>query len=360
MIIKKTLINEFLVIVMALILILSQTTLHSAQVLLELCLIIILALLLLQRKLKVWEISLFLFVLVTQLMSILVYESPLSSFMLNTKMTGLAFMSLIYFRNNATVSISMKVFFIICLILVLIQYFITSKFPVNIDQSLIKNLSIYNHKQPLGLFLDYHVSSYFLAIYFIGISLTRRLFFIDLIIIWIMGVRTSFLALIGQKFFTMLGSKFSIFSKASVQITIVSVGVILLLTILLPVFYTFLNVVGLGGGDSITIMSKLIITPNLYLDALSYIPMDFHEYKKIFTYDVGVKFSINELTLIAIMVIFGAPMGLFFLYFLFKFAPSYRVFILLSLLHYAAILNPFIIYLVFMFENKLIQLKEHS
>ena len=50
--------------------------------------------------------------------------------------------------------------------------------------------------------------------------------------------------------------------------------------------------------------------------------------------------------------------ALIFLFCIIKLTPSYRVFILLSLLHYSAIVNPLIIYLVFMFENNIRQIKE--
>ena len=85
MIIKKSLINEFLVVLMTLILILSQTTLHFTQALLELILIFMLAFLLLKRKLEIWEISLLLAIIITQLMSMLIYDGSLNSVMLNTK-----------------------------------------------------------------------------------------------------------------------------------------------------------------------------------------------------------------------------------------------------------------------------------
>ena len=278
MIIKKSLINEFLVVLMALILILSQTIFHFTQAFLELTLIFMLTFLLLKRKLKLWEISLLLFILFTQLMSMLIYDSSLYSFMLNTKVAGVVFLSLMYFKDNATSSVSMKLFFVVCLSLVLIQYFITSKFPVPVPQSLIKNLSIYNHPQPLGLFLNFHTSAYFLAVYFIGINLTRKLFFIDLIIIWLMAVRTSFLALIGQKVFHFAGKRFDIYKKASVQITLVIVGVIFLLTVFLPLFFSFMDMLGMGRGRTTKIMVSLIINPNVYLDALSYLPMDYEIY----------------------------------------------------------------------------------
>ena len=80
MIVKQNLINEFLVVLMALILILSKTMLHSTQALLELSLIFILTFLLLKRKLKIWEIILLLLVITTQLMTMLIYENSLFSF----------------------------------------------------------------------------------------------------------------------------------------------------------------------------------------------------------------------------------------------------------------------------------------
>ena len=85
--------------------------------------------------------------------------------------------------------------------------------------------------------------------------------------------------------------------------------------------------------------------------------MDFYQYMNNFSYDVGGPVArSNELILITTMVIFGTPVGLFFLFTILKFTPSFRVFILLSLFHYAAILDPLIIYLVFMFENNIRQI----
>ena len=361
MIIKKSLINEFLVVLMVLILILSKTIFHSTQALLELSLIFILACLLFKRKLEIWEISLLLFILFTQLLSILIYDTSIYSFMLNTKVAGVIFLSLLYFKDNTTSSASMKLFFVVCLSLVLIQYFITSKFPVNIPESLMKNLSIYNHWKPLGLFLDYHTSAYFLAVYFIGISLTRKLFFIDLIIIWLMGVRTSFLALIGQKVFNFAGNRFYIFKKASVQITIVTVGVLFLLTVFLPLFFSFMDMLdfGFGRGDSVKIMAASIINPNQYLDAVYFFPQDYFQHHGSFLYDVGTdKNRSSELGLVKNMLMFGIPVTLLFFYKMLKFTPYFRVFILLSLFHYVAIISPLIIYLVFMFENNKRQIKE--
>jgi hypothetical protein len=238
---------------------------------------------------------------------------------------------------------------------VFIQYFITSTFPVPIPESMMKNLSIYYHRQPLGLFLDFHESAYFLAIYFIGVNLTRKLFLIDALIILLMGVRTSFLALIGQKFFNIVGKRFDIIKKASVQITLVIVGVILLLTVFLPSFFDFLDVFefGFGRGDSAKVLSKLIVNPNVYFDAINLFPADLVKYREIFVYSAGIEGGRydGEVALANIMVMFGYPIGLIFLYYILKYTPSFRVFILLSLFHFAPILNPFMIYLVFMFEN---------
>ena len=358
MIIKKSLMNEFLVVLMTLILILSQTTLHFTQAFLELSLIFMLTFLLLKRKLKLWEISLLLTLIITQLMSMLIYDSSLYSVILNTKVAGVAFLSLLYFKDNATSSVSMKLFFVVCLSLVLIQHFITSEFPVPIPESLIKSLSIYHEPKPLGLFLSFHTSAYFLAAYFIGINLTRKLFLVDLIIIWLMAVRTSFLALLGQKIFNFAGKRFDIFKKASVQITLVIVGVIFLLTVFLPLFFGFMDMVGMNRGRTTKIMARMITNPDLYLDALSYLPVDYDLHLQSHIYDTGISQDGNELALISIMIIFGTPIALIFFYLMLKLTPSFRVFILLSLFHFAAILNPLIIYLVFMFENNQRQIKE--
>jgi len=173
-----------------------------------------------------------------------------------------------------------------------------------------------------------------------------------------MAVRTSFLALIGQKVFNFASNRFHFFKKASVQITIVIVGVFGLLTVFLPLFFSFMEMVGMSSGRSTRIMASLIINPNVYLDSLSFLPMDYEMYLQKFVYDTGISKDGNELALISLIVMFGTPIALIFFYFILKLSPSFRVFILLSLLHYSGISEPLIIYLVFMFENNQRQIIE--
>ena len=108
------------------------------------------------------------------------------------------------------------------------------------------------------------------------------------------------------------------------------------------------------------IMSELIVNPNIYLDAIRFFPYDIHQYNDTFRYAAGVHNDTysGELSLINILVMFGNPIGLFFICYLLKFTPSFRVFIFLSMFHFAPILNPLMIYLVFMFENNVRQIKE--
>ena len=79
--------------------------------------------------------------------------------------------------------------------------------------------------------------------------------------------------------------------------------------------------------------------------------MDLDQYRAKYTYDVGVGYDgvLNnrfdgEVELVNIMVMFGNPIALIFFYYMLKFTPSFRVFILLTLFHFAPILNPLFIY----------------
>ena len=165
-----------------------------------------------------------------------------------------------------------------------------------------------------------------------------------------------------KNFSILQAKRFVIFKNASVQITILIVGILLLLLFFLPLFFRFLDVFefGFGRGNSTMIMSELIVNPNIYLDAIRFFPYDIHQYNDTFRYAAGVHNDTysGELSLINILVMFGNPIGLFFICYLLKFTPSFRVFIFLSMFHFAPILNPLMIYLVFMFENNVRQIKE--
>ena len=348
--------HELLVLLMALQMILSQTVFHGFQQVIEVSLFLIFSYSLLTKGVSILG-SLFISVLlITQILSVVINDVNFSAFLLNFKQVGLATLSLLYFKNSEQSKPCLSIFFIfvICLALVLVQKFITGIFPIQSVSYIVKNISIFNGQQPIGLFLDYHTTSYFLATFFIGYSLIKNLYFFDLLIIWTTGVRTTFLSLFGQKVTKKLIIIFPFLSLFFFQILLVVLGVYILLSILLPLFLSMIDHTDLLHGNSVDIMIKMISDSRVYESSLNALPRDVYQYYIDNVWDYtsvgGGEKRANEMALITIMVQGGLIFGLMLLYALTKVLPNYRIFIFLSLLHYSNVLNPLIIYMMFMFE----------
>ena len=174
--------HEVVVVLMAFQLILSQTIFNGTQQIVEVLLAGIISYLIIKNGVSSKNIIFISIFLLTQVLSLTLNNIPLQSFLLNIKEIGLAIITIVYFKNYATPSRVIYILFYICLFLVFIQYFITTSFPIEWVGSIVKNIGLYTKERPLGLFLDFHTSAYFLAVCFIGISLKRNLFFIDIII----------------------------------------------------------------------------------------------------------------------------------------------------------------------------------
>jgi hypothetical protein len=336
---------------------LSQTVFNFAQQSIEIILIITLVLLLLKKGISASWLFLFSLFIVVQILSLFVNDVSFSGFMLNTKEYGLALLSIAYFKDNSGRSHLLYALFITCIILFLYQKFISINFPIDLS-NIHKNLSIFNQtSRPLGIFLDFHTSSYFVAVFLIGLSITRKLFFIDLLIVYIVGVKTQLLALIGQKIISALTRFSTFFSLYLIQILLVLFSMYFILLFLYPLFAKFMGFISISRGDSLDVMVGLITNIDVYLSVFDFLPRDwdlFDSNNKWYVYSSTGEFirnSDNELMWVNVMVSNGIIVGSLILYLITKYTPSYRVFILLTMFHYSNVLNPLIIYTIFYFEN---------
>jgi hypothetical protein len=272
----------------------------------------------------------------------------------------LALLSIAYFKKFARFSYLLHALFFVCIFLFIYQKYVSISFPIDLN-SIHKNLSIFNQtNRPIGIFLDFHDSAFFAAIFFLGLSISRKLLLLDIIVLWMVGVKTVLLSYIGQIGMNVLKSIFSLFRIYWIQTFSTLLFLFSVLFLAHSIFAQFVDSVSELKGDSLSVMVGLITNPEVYLSATDMFPRDVDVYRKSVSWDVYringefIRSSGNELKLINIFVQGGLFFGIVLLFLLTRSIPHFRVFIILSLFHYSNALSPIIIFTMFFFENKYI------
>jgi hypothetical protein len=229
-----SLLNALLVPLMVISAILSETTFEIYQRFFELLVLTILIGSVVTERFNKQELILIVVFFVSQIGSVLI-NNP-SVFMLNAKQLGLAVFAAIYFRRHATNIISIHIAFIICVALIIFQIF-SGYFPFSIGQYM-KYLGSDMNSRPLGLFINYHYSAFFIAVYLIGFTKKRNLYFFDFLLLYFIGVRTSLLSYIGQKMVGVFGKRFGLGSLKGQIILLVAALILAISSLgLVQMFY---------------------------------------------------------------------------------------------------------------------------
>jgi hypothetical protein len=339
----------FLMLVQA---ILSSTVFNGLQVAVELALLLILLIvILIERRLQKEEVILLMLFLFTQMGSFVVND--LGTFMINAKNFGLAVFSLIYFRRHQSESLLIHFAFISCIVLILLQYYVFKAFPIDISKYL-GTLSAHVATRPLGLFLSFHFSAFFIAICLIGYTHKRKVFFLDFYILWIIGVKTSFFSYTGQKVIDLINRRVNIF-KSELSQWLLFIGAVILMGISANLIELFLKNYYIAAVRSGNIILSQLANPLTYLNAIYILPSNVLEHDIAFSsiLQKGRHDGINEIALVVYLVQGGFFVTVMYLHILTKTLSNYRMFILLSLLHYSYILSPLLIYTMCMFNHKI-------
>jgi len=343
-------INFFLVPLMLLSAILAETIFEELQIVSELLLMFIFTILLAKGKFNKKELALLLVFIVSQIGSFFV--NNISTWMLDGKLLGLAVLAIIYFRRHATDSFFVHTAFILCVLLIVIQRAL-GYFPLPISQFM-TTLAGELSGRPLGLFLNYHYTTFFSATYFLGYTLKRKVFPFDYIIIASTGVMTSLVSYIGQKSFNLIKPGLKLHSLKSQLL--VFIGGVFLITLLFQFSIFILEKFNIQSASGLVVLYQ-IIDFDTYTRMLTVFPVDIYGFYQNNLYDYsdlnieGFGEHGNEMFLVTLFVQAGALLAIAFLLFLLWSVPNSRIFILLSLLHYSYLLSPFIIYVICMFEN---------
>jgi hypothetical protein len=329
--------------------ILAETVFKSLQVASELLLMISFIFLIFKNNLEKQDVTILGIYVLFNFLSIF-YLSPIT-LMLNLKQFGLPILSLIYFKRNPHRSIFLNIAFISCIVLMVIQKII-GYFPIPI-QHLITTLKDDFEGRPFGLFLNYHFSAFFVAVFLIGYTYNKRSFLIDYVILFYFGVQTSLISYFGQKQFN-----FYYKNKKPISLKTIIIYFLFFLFIFLFIVRAILDSIEIPQAA----ISGLVIFYQLtdiqtYIRILNPLPSDIYEFYKQSLYNFtdtkveGYLAEGNEISFIQITVQGGLVLGLSFLRFILRNITTYRVFILLSLIHYSYMFSPLIIYTMCYFDN---------
>lgn len=330
--------------------ILAETVFKSMQVISELLLLGSLSFLVLNKRLDREDLYILTIYFTINFLS-LFYLNPLT-FMLNVKQFGLPILSLIYFKKKSFRSAFLNGAFLSCVILLVVQKII-GHFPFPVSQYM-TTLKDDFEGRPLGLFLNYHFSAFFVAVFLIGYTLKKSVYFVDFVVLFLFGVQTSILSYAGQKIYFFLFKNKNTLSLS----TLLAVFLVLLISLLL-IIKIILDALDIPeNAISGLVIFYQLTDLNTYIRVLNFMPSDIYDFYKQSLYDYsGTKVSGytaegNEISFIQILIQGGLILGLSFLTFILRNITIYRVFILLSLIHYSYMFSPLIIYTMCYFENR--------
>lgn len=330
--------------------ILAETVFKSVQVISELLLLGSLLFLVLNKKLDKEDLYILTIYFIVNIIS-LFYLNPLT-FMLNVKQFGLPILALIYFKKKSYSSVFLYGAFILCVILLVVQKII-GYFPFPISQYM-TTLKDDFEGRPLGLFLNYHFSAFFVSVFLIGFSYKKSVFFIDYFILFLFNVQTSIMSYFGQKTFNFFFKKQIIFSLS--KLVVLFLFVLFAFLFLVKFILNFLEIP--QAAISGLVIFYQLTDLQTYIRLLDLFPRDIYDFYKLDLYDYsdtvvsGYNATGNEISFIQIVVQGGLILGFSFLSFILKNVSIYRLFILLSLIHYSYMFSPLIIFTMCYFENR--------
>jgi hypothetical protein len=328
---------------------LAFTIFKFPQMIVELAMLAILLVGVVSSKLLIDEIALLILYLFSQCLSFMFNDSY--EFLVGAKQFGLGILSIIYFRRNEIKFGQYVLFgiFFINILITLLQYFDVSALKMSY-RLILGVFADFEETKHIGLFLNYHFSSFYSAIYLIYITRTRFLFLTEYIYFLKAGTGTSLVSYIMHGIY-MYAIKNKLIQELSLGrlillfVVTVIIGVLLVNSYIILIDYSA-DKIGETGESALVVISQLSDI-SFYMSFFSFIPIDPTNYVVVNSYD---HFTLghhggNEVQYLSTVLQAGLPLGVYYFYIVLKRYPLYRVFLLYAMLHYCFILMPLVIYI---------------
>lgn len=332
--------ERFFQVILFVIAILGGTVLSQIQIVLEL-LVIILMSISIRRKLTIIELAIIIcFIFIS---AISFFQNALLVFILNLKVFLIPLLLLIFYKDKIVDTLVVKVFFILNIFLILFQI-IFNRFIFDISGIISVSFQDEIENRPLGVFLNFHFSAFFTAI-----CLINYLNFYSLSY----KIASSLLVAISGSFFTLFSFVLSLINKY----------ILIFGSIVFVVFYlTFsLNdyLFNFSKSGSLIVILFQIFDWERY-SVLSFFPQDYSlvnsNWHNVLDYNAYLNNRVlleNEIQYITYLIQGGYFFAAIFLIYYLKSIPTFAIFILIAMLHYGYALNPLIVFLTIVYQNKI-------
>jgi hypothetical protein len=270
--------------------------------------------------------------------------NPFYIAILNAKVFILAILSLIFFTK-----ISVEPFYIIFTLLINYFFIIYQVLFNNLPFSLILNPIIgafgeYTNSRPLGLFLNTHFSAYLIAIFLIYIGYKKNIY----------GMGIPVLYFTFSKF-TIVSYIIHIISKSKIIISIKrnlrKISLITVLTIIAFLIKYSEEIIKLDIGpaySSFNTISEQLLKIDSYTSSFSIFPDDTNKIFESFTNEAG-----NEVMYFTLIFQGGIILFIFYMIYFISKLKYFKLFVLISMLHYGFSMSPLVIYLITMYNGKI-------
>ncbi len=286
------------------------------------------------------------------------------AFAINFKIYGLCILTFINFKNTIFYPRTLISSCILINAGLIIYQFFTGFFIIPSGWFL-SYYQGYTNGRPLGLFLTPHSSSFFLYIYLIFLINTSKNSFKKYLIL-ITSVFT-------QSYTSMISFLFQWFNYVSKKVKIIkkiipgNFSLIIIIILLISIYFSlelFIDTLeDTGGGVTRFFSAKSILEQLFEPEYYKVLYKNFYPIRYSDYFDVSgtnIDSLASEVGFIKVIVEGGNILGIFTLYFLIKKLKMFRIFMIVSLMHYTHFITaPFFLYLMLYYNNTTYIVKQH-
>jgi hypothetical protein len=298
------------------------------------------------NKFELWLLSILIF---TTFISCII--NPLEIAILNAKIYILAIFSLIFFSK-----FFIKPFYITLILCINYFFILYQIFFGNLPFSFILNPIVgafgeYTNSRPLGLFLNTHFSAYLIAIFLIYIGYKKKLFGSGIAVLYFTYSKFTIVSYIIH---IILKSKFIVYIKRYFR-KISLILIILSVTIIIKYSNEIMKF-DLGAAYiSFNTIAEQLLKIDSYTSSFRIFPDDYNKIIESFTNEAG-----NEVMYFTLIFQGGIILFIFYMIYFIRKLKYFKLFVLISMLHYGFSMSPLVIYLITMYNSKIDKLTHNE
>ncbi len=294
-------------------------------------------------KIGRWEAALGL--LLTVMTAISFGINDLSVAVTNAKHFGLAILTLIYFsRVRHRSPLIVPAFALSVALIVLGRIAPEAVTPL---MALAKDPE-FNESRFGGLFLNAHYNAYFIAVALIYYGYRKRLYGFGSVVLYLTASKFVFVSYLAN-----VAARFRVIALMTrYRAVTVGVGVLLLVIVVQrqDAITEYLNTPELASAS---VIITQLLDSRFYQLILNAFPADYLTVVSNLKLDYNAVSISNEIGFFAMCIQGGTPLAILYLTVLMRHARFYRVFIVVSLLHYGFVLSPLIVYMIVTYSREI-------